>query len=371
VDNRKLLWTKMDVHIDSDPRVVRSGDNASTVVSIYLFVHRLAFIDGCNDGILNPHRIDPWYLSRMLFIPIETARSGIAACMDVRLLQLSSHGVIVTGRYDRDGWLYQISEADQVLITDWGPDYSFRPLSEAERQKRARDKRLEKRKFGRDLDASRESRESRQRHDRHGIEQSNTDLEHKDQISLVPDASGTVDTQTDDGGLTKQQIRALKIPDRAWWAADSLRRMVIARNPSANIAAKPWDGKPRPANAVDELQDIAKNPHYRGKYEVCALERSGTRMKWAETMRKLNEIDKRSWDEIRETMLWLQNGQPAKLGTGFIVESPEALREKFGAIAMHIAEGKKRGFGGSGSSTDGVAKAVAEMQAALGKDGAR
>jgi hypothetical protein len=94
---------------------------------------------------------------------------------------------------------------------------------------------------------------------------------------------------------------------------------------------------------------------------VPDLGRCGNRLKWADDLRKLVEYDERTYEEIWEVMQWLQYKQPAKLGPGFIVESPKALREKWGAICAVMRGGERS----QRRASDEVDSAVADMQAAL------
>lgn len=141
--------------------------------------------------------------------------------------------------------------------------------------------------------------------------------------------------------------------------------MVCSRNPSANIAVKSWDNKVRPPNAVDEKQP--RSDQSNARVTPCALGRVGNRLKWADEIRLIVDRDKRTYNEIWETMEWLMFKQPPKLGAGFIVESPSALREKWGAIWGFIQEGRRRPQSQVGQGFAGVDQAIAAMKAELEK----
>lgn len=99
----------------------------------------------------------------------------------------------------------------------------------------------------------------------------------------------------------RKRIDADKIPPRAWAAADYLRSQLIAEDATVWVSRQPW--------GIDQ--------------------RTGARLAWADTFRKLNEIDGREWDDIARTVSWLFKQPP---GPRFIVQSPDALREKWDRI---------------------------------------
>lgn len=93
-----------------------------------------------------------------------------------------------------------------------------------------------------------------------------------------------------------------RIPDRAWAGADYLRSRLVTEDPASWIARQKWD----------------------------AGVKEGTRLKWADTIRLLNEADKHDYDEIAKVVSWLFS-QPLG-GPRFVVQSPESLREKWDQI---------------------------------------
>lgn len=119
--------------------------------------------------------------------------------------------------------------------------------------------------------------------------------------------------------LEKQKVRPkarrvdpLKVPPRAWAAADYLRRAVLQVNAAAFVGTKPWD------------KDV------------------GLRLAWANSFRLLGDqtlramknagpaTDGDAWDAIAKTVSWLFNGQGPS--HRFVVESPDSLREKWDQI---------------------------------------
>lgn len=116
---------------------------------------------------------------------------------------------------------------------------------------------------------------------------------------------------------TGVRVSADRIPDRAWKAADYLREQVLKEQPTAAIRRQKWEPG----------------------------QRDGLRLKWADTLRLLHEQDGRAWDEIAQVCYWLFHKQPA--GVRFIVQSPDALREKWDRIqAVRTREHTARGPGG-------------------------
>lgn len=96
--------------------------------------------------------------------------------------------------------------------------------------------------------------------------------------------------------------RAAKIPDRAWKAADYLREQVLADDPAALVHLELWG---------DEV-------------------RTGWRLKWADEIRLMVARDGRTYEQIAEVLRYVFREQT---GTKrFIVQSADALREKFDAI---------------------------------------
>lgn len=109
-----------------------------------------------------------------------------------------------------------------------------------------------------------------------------------------------------------RRVDPLKVPPRAWAAADYLRKRVLEVNAAAHVGTKPWAGD------------------------------SGLRLSWANSFRLLGDqtlkalknagpaTDADSWTAIARTVQWLFDGQGPS--HRFVVESPDALREKWDAI---------------------------------------
>lgn len=105
------------------------------------------------------------------------------------------------------------------------------------------------------------------------------------------------------------RIDATMVPDRAFAAADWLRAYVMAMYPSAAVARYPWG----PAKVGDRLI-------WARELTVIAEPRAKGRV----------GRDGRGWDEVARVVKWLFEDQ-----TGehlFVVQSPTALREKWGRI---------------------------------------
>lgn len=118
------------------------------------------------------------------------------------------------------------------------------------------------------------------------------------QSQALSDFKAKVDTNA----KASKAERAERVPDRAWKAADALRNLILQEDPRAAIGLKPW------GDAV----------------------RDGIRLEWADAIRLIVERDRRSWDDLKDTMRWLFHQQPA--GPKFVVQSPEALRKKWDRI---------------------------------------
>jgi hypothetical protein len=104
----------------------------------------------------------------------------------------------------------------------------------------------------------------------------------------------------------------LKVPARAWAAADYLRGKVLEVNASAMVGTRPWGGD------------------------------TGLRLDWAYSFRGLGDLtlkalrnagpatDADAWNAIAKTVHWLFHGQDSSCR--FVVESPASLRAKWDAI---------------------------------------
>jgi len=357
VEGGSKLFAQVDAHLDTLPKIVKAGrfdvSHSRFAREVYEFVLRRNWIHGARGGVPG-HVVDTWYMSRMLFMPEPEAKIGLVRALEVRLLGLQRNGVpvpivddryedalrVVTERYES----LRVTDDDWIEIVGWDQLWSRIPRTNAARQKAYRD-RKGKEPLTEGSDDSLRSVVTR--YDSNGIDQIRRDLEHVDQ------EKNTVPTEVG----TSRKRKADKIDDRAWRAADALRTMVLGMFPSANVGARPWDGEKRPPFVI-----VAKEPgrrYAKDLVEVPDLAKKGNRLKWADEIRKIVELDGRKYEEIWETLQWLRYGQPA--GVNFIVQSPMTLREKWGQIWAHIkAPDRKRE-----QSENAVDGAVAEIAAAM------
>lgn len=145
---------------------------------------------------------------------------------------------------------------------------------------------------------------------------SSRDLTSKEiQISPLEKMAAWLETSEGDppAKAVRKRIDADAIPDRAFAAADYLRGRVLNENKAAFVGRRPWDGK------------------------------AGLRLDWANGFRVLHRHvveamknadaavgDAEAWAEIAKTVKWIFTGQSTK--ARFIVESPDAVREKWDRI---------------------------------------
>ena len=138
---------------------------------------------------------------------------------------------------------------------------------------------------------------------------------------VEPVASRVGGLEDDDPEYEARQREILKrigqraIPDRAFAAADWMRAYVVNRYPYAYIARRPW-----------------------GK------ERLNDRLVWASQLAVIAEpkpvgIDGRGWSEVARVVKWLFEEQLAS-ERPFVVQSPKALREKWGNIQAAMARSR-------------------------------
>jgi hypothetical protein len=347
-------FAMIDANLDTSPKLVRASredpSHARYAREVYLFVARRNWALGGRGGVPG-NEIDTWHIARMLFMPEAEAMLGLMMAVDVGLLTILRNGEplqisALQTVTERCNALRTVTDQDFVQIWGVGIEDIVSPRLSKDRQRDYRERKKEEKERA-DESTQGERYDPLRNVTRVTPEENRTDrdLEH---VSLVA-------TQV----APRETSKANKIPDRAWRAADALRAMVIACNPSSNIAPKPWDGKKRPAHVVESFDPTKKRPL--AMVVVPDLGRCGNRLKWADDLRKLVEYDERTYEEIWEVMQWLQYKQPAKLGPGFIVESPKALREKWGAICAVMRGGERS----QRRASDEVDSAVADMQAAL------
>lgn len=350
------LWAKMDSNLDTNHKIVRAGKrdpaHSRFTREIYLFVLRRNWIHGARGGV--PGRdVDTWYMSRMLFMPEPEARIGLECAIEVELLDVPEIGdslrsALRSGVTDRDD-LLRVTEAPWVSIVGWDQLWSAMPRSNAERQKAFRERHKGRIPTNHRNGALRVVTDS---NGSNAIEENRR--EDLDQETLVENAVPAV-------AATTRKSKADRIEDRAWRAADALRSMVLGMFPSANIGSRPWDNRKRPPSVV--VGKIPGKSYAADTVEVPDLGKCGNRLKWADEIRLMVEQDGRTYDAIWHTLMWLRHKQPA--GVHFIVQSPSALRDKWGQIWAHI-EAPQRARDRSDDAVDG---AVDEIKAAVAARG--
>jgi hypothetical protein len=167
------------------------------------------------------------------------------------------------------------------------------------------------------------SGESRRRHLRPAFKDPSSTLEGgtKPSASVLPPVPDSASDHSDGpdavapGGVISDGLKKLRdvtdravkskaaaVPDRAWKAADYLRGLVLAEDPKAAIGRSPWG---------DDVQ-------------------IGVRLGWANTFRLMVERDGRTYEQLADVMRYVFDGQPP--GAKFVVQSADALREKFDRI---------------------------------------
>lgn len=112
-----------------------------------------------------------------------------------------------------------------------------------------------------------------------------------------------------------KRVAQRAIPDRAYAAADWMRAYVIARFPYAYIARRPW--------GHEKLND---------------------RLVWASQLTAIAEpkpvgLDGRGWEEVARVVKWLFEEQIDR-ERPFVVQSPKALRDKWGNIQAAMARAR-------------------------------
>lgn len=121
-----------------------------------------------------------------------------------------------------------------------------------------------------------------------------------------PDAEVEADDSEPDDAEERDRIRAARLHPRSWQGADYFRSLLLREQPGNAIRKKPWGGE------------------------------RGLRLKWAEGLNRIANLDGREWDDIAETIKWLFEKQAS--GTHrFVVHSPDSLREKWDRIAAFRA----------------------------------
>lgn len=109
------LFAKMDINLDSHPKIRKAGRDGREV---FLFVLRKNAALG-RGGKIPASYVEPFYLAEQLMVTESEARSGLSRCVTADLL-------FVTGL--------------EVEISGWDEEWGGRALSDAERKARQRKK---------------------------------------------------------------------------------------------------------------------------------------------------------------------------------------------------------------------------------------
>lgn len=121
-----INFAKMAADLDTNPKVRRSGRNGREV---YLFVlRRVALLK--RPGSIPVSNVDPGYMAHELLMPEADALDGIQAC-------LKQHKNPITNELEPA--LLSIHNGE-VFVEGWNDDWGRRPLTNAERQQRHRDR---------------------------------------------------------------------------------------------------------------------------------------------------------------------------------------------------------------------------------------
>lgn len=130
------------------------------------------------------------------------------------------------------------------------------------------------------------------------------------------------------GDPSPARVRLSRQPARAIKAADHLRARILAQQPGHQLRTRRW-------NDDDSL-----------------------RATWADDVRKLVEIDRRSYEEIAKVIGWLFDRQTAECR--FVVHSPGALRAKWDRIVAVMDQPARAPQGGPrGRRSDAEEEAAA------------
>jgi hypothetical protein len=267
-----LSWCKVASNLDSHPKIRKAGRLGREV---FLFaLRRNAEPGNPIPGRLPKDELEPWYIADQLQMPVTDAVTGVTAAVTAGLLAEEGHSYIICSW--KDGW---------------GKDNG----SGAERTARWREnKKLSTRdNTGDGRDVTNVTRDGRDIEEKRREE-----TKEEGSLSVPHDGLDELKKKTDKAVADK----AAKIPDRAWKAADYLRDLVLEEDPSAAVGRVPWG---------DTVQ-------------------SGVRLGWADDIRLMVVRDKRTYEQIAETLRFLFREQTG--GARFIVQSTESLRKKWDNI---------------------------------------
>lgn len=124
-------FVKLAANLHGNRKVMQAGRNGRDVFVFVLCQNSM--VDG--DGSVPLTDMEPWYLARHLQCSEEEAREGYERCVTVGLLS-------VTG--------------DRVVIVGWDDEWARRPLTDAERAARYRERKKPSRESRPDRDESRD-----------------------------------------------------------------------------------------------------------------------------------------------------------------------------------------------------------------------
>lgn len=289
-------WCKVASNLDSHPKIRRAGRNAREVFMFAL--RRNAEPNNPVAGMLPGSVLEPWYLADQLMMTEPEAIEGLERAEMVGLL-----------RREGAGW----------AIGGWDEDWGKLPSSNAERQRKHREKHAPESKAAVTVTESNGAVVT----DRDSNGSNALDQIRLEEIRdlFVPSAdagdSGNSDTpgiQPTDPEPPKQpksqaerdEEKAGRCHERAWKAADRFRELVLEQQPGHAMRNKPWSGH------------------------------TGSRLSWAYSLHLLVTADGRSWEDLHDVLQWLFKRQTAGKHN-FVVQSPDSLREKWDRIAQFRA----------------------------------
>lgn len=164
------FFAKMAADLDNHPKIRKCREDRRAAREIFLFVLR-RIAGEQTQGRVAIKNVEPWYLEDQLAIPEPEAERGLAACVRVELLELTD---------------------DEVIVVGWDDEWAKRPLTDAERQQRRRDRK----RHG----ASRDVTDVTPDHESHGSEETReeekrsvcgVDREHDHALTPEQEVDGT------------------------------------------------------------------------------------------------------------------------------------------------------------------------------------
>lgn len=129
--------------------------------------------------------------------------------------------------------------------------------------------------------------------------------------SDVPESSGTqLESDGPEDDQEEESDTGPAIPPEAWTAADTLRGLVLADQPTNTIRKAPWGPE----------------------------QTRGRRRSWANEFRLLFERDERTPKELGDVLRFVFRGQTGD--AKFVVQSPTTLREKWDRITTQMTKAR-------------------------------